>query len=114
MDGMRRAFVFTLAASVVAAAFAAFASGGCSSTNEAIVCSSDWSGAAGTSCFAKYNLCDGGVYDLKCEPGSGDSVTCRCIENGIQKATFSSGDACKVTSGLLKQQARDNCKWTLD
>src|SRR5262245_33562631 len=106
---MRRGLARLLGTTFAAVALAALASGGCSAKNEAIVCSSDWSGAAGTSCFAKYNLCSGAVYDLKCEPKTSDTVTCRCIEDGIQKATFTSNDACKVTAPLLKQQARDNC-----
>jgi hypothetical protein len=111
---MRRGLAVLVGLASTALVFSALASGGCSAKNEAIVCSSDWSGAAGTSCFAKYNLCDGGVYDLKCEPKTADTVTCRCIENGVQAATFGSDDACKVTAALLKQRARDNCKWTLD
>jgi hypothetical protein len=103
-----------LIGSLVSAVAVARIAGGCSAKNEAIVCSADWSGAVGTNCFAKYNLCDGGVYDLKCDPKTDDTVTCRCIENGTEKTTFTSDDACKVPSDVLRQEARDNCKWTLD
>ena len=81
--------------------------------NEAIVCSSD-DGAAGTSCAAKYNLCSGAVYDLKCSPKTADTVECQCVENGVEKSRFTSDDACKVSPGSRRQRARDGCKWTLD
>lgn len=110
---MRWTLAGLITSTLLAASIAAFTAPGCSQ-NEAIVCSSDWSGAAGTSCSATYNLCKGGAYKVECAPKTPETVECKCIEDSVQKTTFTSDDACKVPAGSLKQRARDGCHWTLD
>lgn len=61
-------------------------------------CSIDW-------------VCDNGTFRVECDKKS--SYTCRCLEEGIAKGTFTSADLCQVLPPSQIEPINTACGWKL-